>query len=1398
MSELAHSSEHDTRVAVRSSDAELYHHIYDGELVEDQDVVRYEAPDEDIIDAELVEEPLAIEAGATPEAIPEFKLTFVGQSQDARDFARDRADARLAEELGEGGRFRRFVKGIWKGNIAKDYYRQRYIREAQAQIEESQNILTHESTYEGSRRAMQATIARFQGEYDELIHTETGEHRAEVAADSEVAAGLKKLIRRYANGELSDQALLEERTRTIEAYRETHNDQDFGEGLVRIDNMLDIAQSVRGAVQHGQSLDNILDNMKIIAGESRAGVRTEAHYNMVDRTIEKLGRTRVGSLVGPETVTTAVTVAASLLRLGSHKAVGALAMTVAPGIAGGIFAGLRENRRTKDDRRQHAREMAQGKEYHTGDRRREQMEETRYEAAAAQDLLSAMHERFGSTESLASDDALRAALDQLAALETRIHLSDAQGMDLIAYSAADMVEEERLALDIARAQAKTALQHRLDSETRSRLGIDQQHTLDDMLTERSQAFAEYTENDISDKDRAFRRLKARRVAAAAATGVLTGLVLGTIAQEGIAAMDDTRQGLLEQLWNAQDHPIDGEQHQTLLYGLTHGDNSHELTTHHNPSDHFASFKTGEHANVSMTDDHTLVENHDGTINLVDKNGVPTVEHVPINSDGSLSQASLDTLRQHGMTVEDLSHNVDTVTTETKTVSVDQFVANHHAETTSITRDLSYDNDTPAPVFDRNELGLEWANGTSGAGLETNGDISLNVTHMTPDGSFHGDQSVDWRQAASAGHLKLAVSPSGNSQTSPFMVDIKPDGTINIPHDSPAAKFFSNENGHAVFNGKYAEVVQLTGKDASGIEHVRPLATLVGKDTMRPVTDTVTVHHAQVEHVYKITTNGYDTHEQQATFTEMAPVIPVVSRRSMEAVRRPGFEGRESRAYRYAGRGEISLDEAERLESERSPSLNADPTARLVLGDEVDFYRRLLVSRRGEAYVHDVERDIARTPELASVSNETTSIITIPVAAATEADNIYQTLSLYAQQDRDALRANIVYLHVNWIDDMRADAEKNAAIERTLQEIERARTDFPELRIAVTQTEYARSEVSSGIIGHIARRMVDTTLLSLKKAIDEGRMAADHEMLIVRNDADMNGMGRHYIDQLQQAMTEEQTIDVFTGTTRFGVERYGDLPGFGVVTNIMQMGNILGASSRYNRVHLGGANAGVRASTLAGVGGLGFGDWTGAGSDDVELGQRVAAARSSRLHEDMADAGRYTYGLKVVADRKVLRRVTGATIDTNGDRLESLYRTGRSVIHAWDNYDDDGGYRERTHALNGNEKEDVKSNFKEIAKRIQQNIEGIIQSNDDDVLSRSVLAFSFPEKTYYRFNRDDDGRVQFTLTRAGRSWLRRQLLNDASGRPDPYGEKAMRRLYGVQSTRSRKRPLARESPLVRAA
>ncbi|OYW84838.1 hypothetical protein B7Z17_03400, partial [Candidatus Saccharibacteria bacterium 32-49-10] len=332
-----------------------------------------------------------------------------------------------------------------------------------------------------------------------------------------------------------------------------------------------------------------------------------------------------------------------------------------------------------------------------------------------------------------------------------------------------------------------------------------------------------------------------------------------------------------------------------------------------------------------------------------------------------------------------------------------------------------------------------------------GGYQYTVAGMTAEGSWQGGEQVNWNEAATNGNLFVAVSGTYDSQGNPFMIPIGPNGEVNIPADSPAGQFFANENNSVAFKGAYMEIVQTAGVEADGTVHIRPLATLVGDTSVGEIQDTITttetVHHAE----YTITTEGYDT--AQENFTEMAPITPVTSRRSMEAIRQPEAPAEPERGPGYYYEGAVSEQERARILNEVSPRIRDNPDAELNTGEETAWFRDEIRRQKGDDYVKALETFADNDPAMKQISNATETIVTIPVAAAYESENIYGTLSLYAQQDIEGTSKSVILMNVNWLDTVMDDEDKVAAVQKTIAEIERAKRDFPNLAISVMQKEY---------------------------------------------------------------------------------------------------------------------------------------------------------------------------------------------------------------------------------------------------------------------------------------------------------------------------------------------------------
>ena len=237
--------------------------------------------------------PVSVNQAVDPNDKP-LTIAVVDQTHDVEAAAKDYAEARLREEseaAREAGRIKGFLHRIWRGEngIATKYFFNKYVEEAKHRAEEEGLTVLYTDSVELRNAAMGATIARFTSEYDESIHEVAGERRQELAEDSPFGLAVKKLIENYVEGDSKDwseEAFREAQSRIVRQLDQYGDGDDLiGEGKVRIDNIWQIAQAVKESVNHGESLDNVLQGMKIYTGESRSGGRTEAHQSKIDKTI---------------------------------------------------------------------------------------------------------------------------------------------------------------------------------------------------------------------------------------------------------------------------------------------------------------------------------------------------------------------------------------------------------------------------------------------------------------------------------------------------------------------------------------------------------------------------------------------------------------------------------------------------------------------------------------------------------------------------------------------------------------------------------------------------------------------------------------------------------------------------------------------------------------------------------------------------------------------------------------------------------------------------------------------------------------------------------------------------------------------------------------------------------
>jgi len=1187
-------------------------------------------------------------------------------------------------------------------------------------------------------------------------------------------------VARFCKGEITKDELVAERYRMFEKYRKDKGSEFFGsKDSDTVDNLVKVAEAAALRYEHDESLVNILEGFEVRTGKANTNLDTEVKYNALEKAENWLAGKKLGMLVPSTALVAGATLVLSIGRVGSQKIINTATRFMVFTGGAAVFAGMRKNRELKEDRASDAIDVAEGRIIQGDDKKREALNK-RYECVIPAKEATEQIKNLINPEKIANGgpNAVMDALTMLAATEARINESANRKIDLLSFSSQDSVIQERLELARIRSEAKSIINKNLTPEVKASLGISAEMSFGDILAEKTALFTSETiDVDVNEKDKAFNKYKSLQIAKAAATTLLVGAAVGVAFQEIKSIFDPNMTGVAERILGDHDQPINGEHHYTLLGGIG------AKETIYNYNGKIITESLGGKGQANIPEGYRIDSSAKGYIDLIDSKG-NGFKGLALDSEGKLSGVAIKTLEDAGLTVDQSKSFIGYTTVNSRiaaNMTGDDYINQHPGAFNPVHR-VDWENNNTEGISDKNELEIVWG-GKNGTGITSQGSVQLRVGGMTPDGSYNLSGSVDPIAEIKDGNLFAVITASRDTQGLGIIVPVDTYGRINISPDSAAYGLFGLEDGKADYHGAFIEIIAKTEEIGDGGIAGHVLSTEVGENSIGTLPIDVIDHIETPVPIIDIIpgpTSG-------GVFFEMPPVIDLRGKEYMKPTESPVEAG-----YGYYNERELGSAEVESLKTETSPRLKDNPDANLVPAEEFSFYENLLVEKRGQAYVDSVHEIISKTPELASVSDETKIIVTIPVNAAgkSESENIYNVLTRgYGSQDPEGLKGTTILLHVNWFDsygDNEALMRQN--IEKTKSEIQRAKDELARngVNIAVIETEYKRSEVQGGVIGFVARKMNDVALVALNSAITDGHMSKDHDVLLIRNDADVIGIRRHYLKRYKDEFESSSEPDVFMGSTSFDQTKAERLPGLVLSGNFMQSLDII-ANSREGRVHTGGANFGVRASTFAAVGGLGFGKYSGAGSDDVSIGRRIKAGRSGKLsnsrneqNNDSPYSEEYQNnqsGYQNNSGRVVGKSVYGARIDTNSDRGEREYGKN-SIVEQWSGGNfSNNGYATRDDGL-GEHRESFINGTDKVIRNITRDIEASIRyMGASNAVVRSALAFMLPKSNYYELS-GSGKQSSFSITREGAEYLKNKMVaRDENGKLINSYAKRKREWYG---------------------
>lgn len=712
----------------------------------------------------------------------------------------------------------------------------------------------------------------------------------------------------------------------------------IGEGIFMAHNIIAMGEQTKAALDARQGLSDIereqllaeaREDAEFITGEAKVGSRAEVDPTGAERLAEKMrnakilgeggeeGMSRIGSILGNETVISMMT---SVGFFALQRGIASAASKLVPGLGAAIIVGIRERRTSMDERDLLARRVGQGETADTTIKSQAEIDATMYESRPVGELLAELAALYDANGDLniADRDAVDKAIELQAEIRARIELSDRNKSDLINYAdiSSEAMEGRRFDLDLAMAKLETDLRKAFADPTESAAMGVTNVSYDALLQKATSEMSGLIKGEMKERDRLFNKLLRSRILKRAAIAVLAGAGMSALLEHGAEWVRDffngkksdvemVRTGNESPLGDPSDVPdvISGQPSEVPPF-ITGGPSEVPPFVTGEPSEvppfftgapsEVPPFFTGSPSEVPPFIDPEVFKGGD-TVVLGDKTKVvlPEGYKIEVHGDvakmttpqgevfatkleknGTFSKEGLEALKSKGFNIV---QRQDVVEGEPKVhnekVGAREFVDRHKAEMVKIKHErwlINQEGGADQKVYNLNELGLDNKQ-------LSNGDIRVSVQGMTAEGSFYGDDKVNWKEAAKAGQLKLYLSASPGTQSRAFEIPIDADGEIVIDKDSPAGRLF-DKNGK--FIGGFQQVSVKGDMTPDGRVKIATLATVVG--TKHPeINDIVETPTKETAHTYVVVPPVENVNYATATEEDIfIPYITAMGRRRM--------------------------------------------------------------------------------------------------------------------------------------------------------------------------------------------------------------------------------------------------------------------------------------------------------------------------------------------------------------------------------------------------------------------------------------------------------------------------------------------------------------------------------------
>ncbi|MBO4813018.1 hypothetical protein J5491_02610 [Candidatus Saccharibacteria bacterium] len=450
-----------------------------------------------------------------------------------------RATQLAEEEFGIQTKNAKFFKRLWM-NYFEKYYKTKYKREFLTEgrkLNRDGEQISLDTIMERNIKGGIGRVVRSVTENEmDYIHQAFGESRTE--ADKEKTEAIRNAIMKYAEarGDAADEkqftAMLKEEMAKLKQEGNFDNPDYMNNYFEVAENAIKVKELMRGKV----SMDKVLEKFAVYNADVRDSERSKVSRGKLDQLIDKWEKSSLSRFISPETVAIATSVVSLFAKSGANRAA-RLLIPVGGVLVSSALAGARERRRVTNEREVMMRNMEKGRKYEDNPdeaesrfaKKRAKLEEkiagTTYGLESTSELIANIN---SAIESGDEEKIMRA----YTAARVRVDFSDSEEKGLISSSSEFNEGDERLALDIALAEAKRRV-----------VKPENQATLAEM---RKTLLSKITK-DVDKGDEEFKRVRLLQTLKASGRAALFSGVGFFLSQEGAALVSENKIGALEKL-----------------------------------------------------------------------------------------------------------------------------------------------------------------------------------------------------------------------------------------------------------------------------------------------------------------------------------------------------------------------------------------------------------------------------------------------------------------------------------------------------------------------------------------------------------------------------------------------------------------------------------------------------------------------------------------------------------------------------------------------------------------------------------------------------------------------------------------------------------------------------------